>query len=976
VSATASPLFAGRAPELAVLGRAFDATAAGTAGTVLIGADAGGGKSRLAGEFTATVAGRALVLAGGCVELDAGGLPYAPFTAMLRDLVRSRGVPGVASLLPRGDPGELAVLLPELGPPPSGGDPATTRARLFELILLLFECLAGERPLVLVVEDAQWADGATADLAGFLVRNLRQARVLLVITFRPPSQEQGALRSLIARLGRMDGVTRVDLAPLTRAEVAAQLGGILGRAPRPALVSAVYARGGGNPLFTEALVNPDGTPAAEIPWSVRDLVVATVQALPERSEPVLGVVAVGGDRVPHPLLAAVAGLDDAALAAALRPAVAAGLLVSDGDGYAFRHRLFREIVLAGLLPGERSAAHRRFAEALAADPPTADQPTADPAAAVRLALHWLGAHDDERAFAAAWRAANDTGAARAYAQRLRMLDEVLRLWESVTDPAALAGTDRVDVLQLAADAARWAGEPERGLALAEEAITRLRAQGDGERRGAALAAALLRRAGLRRELLLPGQLDDLRSAERLATGPTPVRARVIGQLAWALRREELHDDAQRYAAELTGLAAALGDQEREIEAELLRVAAGGHRGEDTAAALLAARDRAASLGLGQLEVWAYLTGGHVLEGLGRHRDAIALGRDGLARARQLGFARQIAAPIAGNLAESLTSAGRWDEAVEVLDEILALDLPSLGRVHALLARGQIAVARGEVAAADGALAELRALPRAGVGREPQYALPLAQLEIERLLAAGTVAAALSAAGALPFPDPPAEPDPRYSWALLTAAMRACAEARALDRTDGTPDPARIRQDLEERAATLARRTPLHRAHAAAFTAEAARARGDRAAGAWDAAQVAWERLGQPYPAAHALLQAALADPGGEDAASRLRRAVALAQQVGARPLTERITRQARRARVDLPVSGRAAAPGRFGLTERELEVLGLVAEGRSNRDIAGELFISPKTASVHVSNILAKLGVATRTEAAAVTHRLHLLDGR
>ncbi|HEY6497510.1 MAG TPA: response regulator transcription factor, partial [Trebonia sp.] len=142
------------------------------------------------------------------------------------------------------------------------------------------------------------------------------------------------------------------------------------------------------------------------------------------------------------------------------------------------------------------------------------------------------------------------------------------------------------------------------------------------------------------------------------------------------------------------------------------------------------------------------------------------------------------------------------------------------------------------------------------------------------------------------------------------------------------------------------------------------------------AQVAWERLGQPYPAAHALLQAALADPSGEDAASRLRRAVALAQQVGARPLTERITRQARRTRVDLPLSGRAAAPGRFGLTERELEVLGLVAEGRSNRDIAGELFISPKTASVHVSNILAKLGVATRTEAAAVTHRLHLLDGR
>jgi DNA-binding CsgD family transcriptional regulator len=962
---TASPVFAGREAELALLDDAFSTAADGTAGTVLIGADAGGGKSRLVSEFAARVADRALVLTGGCVELAEAGLPYAPFTAMLRQLVRSAGVTGVTALLPRGESAELAVLLPEFGAPPSGVDPGTTRARLFELLLVLFETLASQRPLVLVVEDAQWADGSTCDLAGFLVRNLRLASVLLVITFRPAAEDDGALRSLLARLGRMDGVIRVDLARLTRAEVAAQLDGILGRPAEPALVNAAYQRGGGNPLFTEALVNPDGTLAAEVPWSVRDLIVAAVKALPEESEQILRVAAVGGEQVGHALLASVTGFDDVSLAAALRPAVAARLLTNDPDGYAFRHQLFREIVLADLLPGERSAAHRRFAEALEADPAA----VGNGAAAVQLALHWLGARDDERALDAAWRAANEAGAACAYAQRLQMLDLVLRLWEAVPDPAKHTGTGHVAVLELAADAARWAGEPERGLALAELALARLREDGDAD----GVAAALLRRAGLRRELLLGGQLDDLRAAEQLVPGPSLVRARVLAQFCWALRREDFHEEAERYAGELAALASQLGDAEREVEAELLRAAVAAQRGEDTVSDLLAARDRAASLGSGQLEVWSYLTAGHVLEGRGSHQAAIQLGRDGLSRARQLGLARQIAAPIAANLAESLISAGRWDEAAEVLEEILALDLPPVGRAHALLGRGQIALARGDTATATGTVNELRSLPP-GIHREAHYALPLAQLEIDCHLAAGDLAGALEAACRLPSPGPSADPDPRYSWPLLASAMGACAEARTISLTAGTPDPLRVREDLELRAASVGRRTPLHHAQAASFTAEAARAHGRQDADSWDAAYAAWERLGQPYPAAYALLRAALAAEG-EAAASRLRQAAELARQVGARPLAERIARQARRARVSLPVPGPAPAPSRFGLTERELEVLRLLADGRGNRDIASELFISPKTASVHVSNILGKLGVATRTEAAAVTHRLHLLDG-
>ena len=967
-SGETSPVFVGRDAELALLERALDVAAGGTAATVLVGAESGAGKSRLIREFAAKAEDRALVLTGGCVAVSAAALPYAPVTAVLRKLVRSRGAVAVAALLPGNQAAELGVLLPEFGEQPSGGDPAMTRARLFETLLTLFEVLAEERPLVLVVEDAHWADRSTGDLLTFLVRNMRNAPVLLVITFRSEDIERGPLRSLTAGLGRMEGVWRTELERLSHRDVAAQLTGILGGPPQPALINAIYQRGGGNPLFTEALVNQDGSPVTGLPGSLRDLILAAVKELPAETEQVLKMAAVGGDHVAHALLAAAARLDDVTLTSALRPAVAAHVLISDADGYGFRHQLFREAVLADLLPGERAVAHRGFAAAIDATPPA----RRGSAAGVQLALHWRGAHEDERALAAAWQAAADAGAAFGYVQRLQMLDQVRELWPGVPDAASSTGTDYVGVLELAADTARWAGEPERGLALVAEALAELGETGDTERR----AAALSRRAGLRRELLLPGQLDDLSAALPLASGPTVVRARIIAQYGWALRRADRNGAAQPYADELSALADKLGDEELQAEAAMLLAAVAAHKGEDTVTALLRARDMAASLGSGHLEVWAYLTLGYVLGDRGSNAEAVQLGRQGLARARQLGLGRQIAAPIAGNLAEALTAVGRWDEAEEILDEILSLDQPPLGRAHPLLARGQIAVARGDVESASGIAAEVRSLP-AAVHAEGHYAYPLAQLEIDWRLAGGDLIGALASARAVPPPDPATDPAPHHLWALAASAMRACAEAKAL----GGPDAAdaELRGDLAGRAAAIPRRTPLHDAYATLVAAESSRAAGHQDAAGWDAAHAAWERLGQPYPAAYALLHGARAAIESGDrnaAAARLRAAAYLAEQVGAVPLRQQIARQARQARVDLPASGQAAAPTRFGLTERETEVLRLVAAGRGNRDIAAELFISPKTASVHVSNILGKLGVATRTEAAAVTYRLHLLDDR
>src|SRR5262245_55911566 len=130
-----SAVFAGRQAELAVLAGALEDAAGGLPGVVLVGAEAGGGKSRLVDEFAAGVAGRALVLDGGCVELSAAGLPYAPFTAVLRQLVRDRGAVEVIGLLGGRGTGELAGLLPEFGTPPADRDPDMARARLFELLL-------------------------------------------------------------------------------------------------------------------------------------------------------------------------------------------------------------------------------------------------------------------------------------------------------------------------------------------------------------------------------------------------------------------------------------------------------------------------------------------------------------------------------------------------------------------------------------------------------------------------------------------------------------------------------------------------------------------------------------------------------------------------------------------------------------------------------------------------------------------------
>jgi DNA-binding CsgD family transcriptional regulator len=835
------------------------------------------------------------------------------------------------------------------------------------LLLTVLERLAERQPVVLVIEDMHWADRSTGDLLAFLVRNLRRGAVLLVVTFRSDKLgEARELTRLLAELGLMTGVDRLELPGLSAEQVAAQLAGILGRSAEPAVASAIYQRGGGNPLFTEALLNPDGAISLGVPWSLRHLLLAAVKELPEQAQQVLRVAAAGSNRVGHRLLATVSGLGDAALTAALRPAIAASVLVADGDSYAFRHELFREALWEDLLPGERGQTHRMYAKTLEADPSLSP----DYLPSVQLAVHWRGAGEPERALRAAWAAAADARAAFAYAEQLQMLELVLELWDRVPAAARLTGGDRVAVAELAAEAAWGTGEPAHGLKLAKAAL----AEADGERR----ASLLLLRALLRREQLLPGQVDDLRAALGLARAPTRRRGEILVQLFWALTLQGSDQEARQLAPGLRKLMAQLRDEDFQAEALIILAILDSYQGDGTRAALQKALQAARHSGSGLAEVRAYLAIMDVLERQGEHGQAVEVGREAYDRSTQLALTRSEGALIAQKLAESLTSAGRWGEALGIVDEALARSPAPAWRSLLLLVRWQVAVARGELDTAAGTGQELRSLAAAAQA-EIQRTLPMARLEIESRLAGGDLTGAVAGAGEVRAYS--TDSDPRYLWPLLVTAMRACADAAAAGwpgRGDG--ELAGLRDGLGQQAARTLRPGPVEQAHATLFAAEAARASGRVDLAAWDDAAAAWQALGQPYPLAYALLRAAGAaasQEGRDAAAARLPRAAELAARLGAEPLLLQIRRLARRARIDLPddaggMGGDAAAP--FGLTAREMEVLRLVAAGRSNQQIAADLFISPSTASVHVSNILGKLDVSSRVEAAAIAHRLHLTD--
>ena len=1004
---TVSPIMIGRADQLASLDDAYAAASGGESATVLVGGEAGIGKSRLVEEFGAGVSRRGgTVLSGGCLELGASGLPFAPFTAVLRQLVRTFGAGPVSHLL-TGQPGqELARLLPDLGQPTRYEDEmyhGEARGRLFEQMLVLLEGLATDSPVALIIEDAHWADRSTRDLLTFLIRNQGMLHgLLIVVTFRSDELHRThPLRPLLAELSRIGWVRRIELPRLSRHEAAEQMATILSAVPDPGQVERVYRRSEGNPLFVEQLLCCDG----ELPESLRELVLANVHRLPEPTTELLRVASVSGARVGHALLAEVSGQADDDLMRALRPAVAGNVLIADSDGYQFRHAMIAEVMHDDLLPGEHSSLHARYAEAITNDATLAP---ADRAAIV-LAHHWYAAHDVTWALTSAWQAAAEAGRTLAYAEQLDMLSRVLELWEKVPDAAQRIGADHVRVLEDAASITYFTGDSARGLAFATAALDELDVEAEPTR-----AALLLKRRGTLRCMTDPlaGGADVRRALQLVSDGQHErERAGVLASLAQLDHKEHAYASSRAAAEEALTIAKTTGDLATQASALItlaMQEPDPGPAGQESALAVLAeARLAASGAADYHLMMSATISESHLLEGMGEHLRAAEVAGTGLAETHRYGLSRTDGPNLAINQAEPLTALGRWDEAMRVIEIGRESSAADARRSSLWQLAADIALATGDLSGAVEA-AEVAARLLVGVTYRDQNHLPVARMRIDVLLAQGELAAALSAAEAA-MNSYDLQASPRYSWPLLVAAVRAAAEVAELPaaaREDSDADQAiALLAGLRAEAAKLDVIGPLQAAHELTFLAEAGRT--ERASGAaeatspeagrpaiagyerlWREAAAAWDALGEPYPLARVLLREAEAElaAGERFAAGRaLIKAADLARGLGAAPLLAEIELLARRGRITLTASvtdraARAASPDEpsgidtFRLTPREREVLRLVADGLSNGAIADRLFISTKTASVHVSNILAKLGAASRGEAAALAYRQRLLQ--
>ncbi|MFJ7202556.1 AAA family ATPase [Streptomyces sp. NPDC098789] len=995
-----SPVFVGRADELAVLTDALTRAAGPEPQALLIGGEAGVGKTRLTEEFLAEAERRGAVVAvGGCVEIGAEGLPFAPFSAALRSLRRQ--FPEQLTAAAAGQEDELARILPELGETPRGPHDEESTARLFELTVRLLERLAADRTVVIVLEDLHWSDTSTRHLLAYLLRTLSTGRLVVVATYRADDiHRRHPLRPLLAELDRLRSVQRIELSRFNRAEVRRQLAGILAAPPEEALVETVFDRSDGNAFFVEELVAcRESGCRTGLTESLRDLLLVRVEVLPDAAQRVVRIVAEGGSTVEHELLLAVAQLTEDALIEALRAAVGANILLAsaDRDGYRFRHSLVREAVSDDLLPGERARVNRRYAQAMEAD----ENLVCSSERTIRLASYWYYANDPAKALPAVLAASVTARRRHAYSEQLRLLDRAIDLWESApaevraelrpadyTEVYPPCGCDpettplrRLDLLAEATVAARFGGERDRALKITKMALRVLEDEDDPLRSAwfwterSKLVASLGRGDGW----------TELSTAQELVEGlpPSHVHAEVLSRAAgWGMIHNPGLDNIAA-AERAVEYARMVGAQEVELHSRITLGSLLADAGDVAGGLALMeeVKERAAELGLAMLSGRVHINLTSQLENNGRSREAVELAEAGV---QLVGASRLLdsEAWVRGNMAESLYSLGRWDEATEAAQRTLRVSQSAAPRGMASARLSYLALARGDVAGAAqwlGAAHEHFGTHDA----QPQHRIPMYRLAVGLAALEGRitdvrteVAEAIGAGFPLGHH--------RYAWPLLLAAASAEADARGLPAAAAGHEEA-VRT-LRRAMLDLAAPVPLWAAHADFVRAELLRAEDRDTPADWTAVEAAIEPLERPYllaRARHRVAESLLAAGGDrEHAAALVRAAHATAEHLGSLRLRDDLALLARRGRLQLTDPDEGAAPAAtgpdtdpvesLGLTSRERDVLRLVAAGHSNRQIAEELFISPKTASVHVSNILAKLGVAGRGEAAALAHRLRL----
>ncbi|NQX25802.1 AAA family ATPase [Microbacteriaceae bacterium VKM Ac-2854] len=938
----------GRDGDLSALRHAFDAAVAEGARTVVLGGEAGIGKSRLIAEFTRGLPAEALVLRGQSIDLERDAPPYVPVIGPLRELERVIGSEALVESVGAAREG-LRILLPEIAPAEEGRLTARAGSSLvFDAVVAALESVSRVRPVVLVVEDLHWADPATLALLRFLVRVADRGRLLILLSYRSDELRRGhPLRSWLPELERGERVQRRELSRLNRSEVREMVTSLRGEAPDARDLGVLVERSDGVPFFIEEIADA-GIRADEecFPDSLRDILLARYDTMGESTQRMLRLLSAGGTCVQHSLFISVYPGDPAEVDAAAREAIAGGVLVAEGTEYTFRHALVRDAIHEELLPGERVRVHTDFARALEHG-----------GSAAEISYHWMAAHDAPSAFAASVTAMREARDSFAYDAAARMGERAIELWDQV--PADQRGS-KVPLLAETAHDLRNAGEGERAVALVDEAL----ALSDPGHDPADYARMLRDKASYLANIGQLGSIELLREALSVLDGrpPSVLRAYILGELAARLMLEARFAEAVEVADEAYAHAESVSSHSRMSVAANIRGVSLLHAGHierglqqlELAGALAGEDDSA------RLRYWINYSDALAL--LGHFDEAIRAAEAGAERARHRGVERTTGAMLLTNTVDPLYSMGDWSRADELLDRALELDAPIGFAAHIQRRKLWAVLWRGDNDEAVRLLRRWRAPLSRQLRTESESLLGLARVAGEIALEDGRIEDAWHEVAATLGPEH--RPVPGWDLPLLHVIARTIAAARA----GAVPLP----DDAETRMRAVLRFCadwPTAPVFIALIDAELGGSGvGDEPA-AWRAAALAARSATAPAylePYAEIRLAEALAFHGDRDGARvSAAAAAAKARTLGSGLILRRVDALEQR----LGGSEASVPPSVAGLTEREQQVLELVTQGYSNRQIADELFISIKTASVHVSNILRKLGATTRTEAAYLSRQ-------